>query len=566
MLKDFPLSYEEAIDWGWAEFEPYAQRLLECEISTNNLSEWVTDESRFLALIHELNGRLAVAVDQNTADQPAKHRLNRFREQVWSKTRHLMNQLERKLIDSSLTPPNYDIQLKCIRNNLEIFHPDNVDLEAEEKARRDQYENIRGNVRIEVNGRNYSVFDVLRMLHIERDRVKRESMYRNILAARTAVKEGYDTVWKGLFALRQQTARNAGVPDYRAYMWKKLNRHDYTPQDVTAFCEAIENVIVPVVANLRRQQAMVLGVDSLKPWDTTVEAQTSQPLSPYRDTEEWLQKSRVVFHRISPLFAEHFDTMQAESLLDLETRPGKSPWNYAEWLPASNRCYVFINGRGGNSDLFMLFHEFGHAVQWIEMSALPYLRQKILPNEIGEVASTTMELLACNHLTAFYAPEQAEIASHNHLTSMLTRWPFAAMVSLFQHWAYTNPEEGSDPAACDQYWLSLCKRFMPGIDYSGFEDDLRMQWREVFQVFVFPFYYIEYAFAQLGAVQIWQNYQRDPQGTIDRFRHAISRGHTVSVPEFYALAGAKFAVETATLKQAMGAIRKSLISEKSKTG
>jgi oligoendopeptidase F len=558
MLKDFPLSYEEAADWGWGEFEPYAQELLSREISTDNLTEWLTDQSQLLGMIHELNGRLSVAVDQNIDDQPAKDRLNRFREQVWTKTRHLMNQLEQKLIDTNLTPPGYEIQLKRIRSNLEIFHPDNVDLETQERSYRNQYEKVRGNIKFEVNGEKHSVYDVLRMLHIEPDRAKREFIYRKLLTARTAVKEDYDTIWKKLFSLRQQVARNAGVSDYRAYMWQKLNRHDYTPQDVITFCEAIENVIVPMVSHLRQQQVTALGVDSLKPWDKTVEVHSSQTLKPYQDTEEWLRKSRMLFNNISPIFAEHFSTMQAEGLLDLESRPNKSPWNYAEWLPASSRSFIFINGRGGNIDLFMLFHEFGHAVQLIEMSDLPFMRQKMLPDEISEVASTTMELIASDHLVVFYTPEQAQIVRHNYLNSLLTRWPFAAMGALFQHWAYTHPEEGANPAACDQYWLSLCERFMPGLDYSGFEDDLRMQWREIFQVFVFPFYYIEYAFAQLGAVQIWQNYQRDPQSTIDQFRHAISRGHTVSVPEFYALAGAKFAVDTETLKQSIEALQNAL--------
>ncbi len=558
MLKDFPLSYEQALDWGWAEFEPYAQELLAHEITTEDLSEWLAGESRFLALIHELNGRLAVAVDQNNDDKPAKDRLDRFREQVWSKTRHLMNQLERKLVDTNLTPPNYAIQLERIRSNIEIFHPDNVDLEVEERSFRDRYESIRRNIKIEVKGEVHSVFDVLRMLHIEPDRAKREFIYKNILTARTAVKDDYDTIWSELFALRQQIARNAGLTDYRAYMWKKLNRHDYTPQDVITFCEAIENVIVPILADLRQQQAMALGVERLKPWDKTIQAQSGLSLKPYQDTQEWLDKSRLVFNQISPIFAGHFDTMQTEGLLDLESRPAKSPWNYAERLPLSNRSFIFINGRGDIADLYMLFHEFGHAVQKIEMSALPYMRQKMLPEEISEVASTTMELLASEHITVFYPPEQAETVRKGHLANMLTRWPLAAMVALFQHWAYTHPEGGADPAACDQTWLTLCERFMPGIDYAGFEDDLRMQWREVFQVFAFPFYFIEYAFALLGAVQIWQNYQRDPHGSVERFRHAISRGHTVSIPEFYALAGAKFAVDTDTLRKAMGAIQKAL--------
>jgi oligoendopeptidase F len=342
-------------------------------------------------------------------------------------------------------------------------------------------------------------------------------------------------------------------------MWSKLNRHDYIPQDVIVFCDAIEEVIVPLVADLRQRQAADMGVDRLKPWDQTAAAQTSQTQKPYKDAQDWLRKSRTVFQQISPRFTEHFDTMQAEGLMDLESRPNKSPWNYAERLPASNRSFIFINGRGGDADLFMLFHEFGHAVHKIEMSALPYLRQKMLPEEISEVASTTMELLASDHLTAFYPPEQAEIVRYNYLSSMLTRWPSAAMGALFQHWAYTNPEEGSDPAACDRIWLALCERFMPGIDYSGFEDDLRMQWREIFQVFVFPFYLIEYAFAQLGAVQIWQNSRRDPRSAVDQFRHALSRGHTVSVPEFYALAGAKFAVDKLTLEKVTGAIENVLV-------
>ncbi len=559
MLKGFPYSFKEAVDWSWEKFAPFAQELLECEITTVNLNEWLSDESQFLELVYELNGRLAVAVDQNSADQSAKDRLYRFRDQVWSKTQHLMNQLEQKLIESNFTPPDYDIQLKRIQTNLEIFHPDNVDLEVEAKSYRAQYEAIQGKLKIEVYGENHSVFNVLRFLHIEPDRMKREFIYKKILSARTAVKEDYDTIWRKLFALRKQIARNAGLPDYRAYMWKKLNRQDYIPQDVITFCEAIEAVVVPVVAEIRKQQAAALGLNILKPWDKTVEMQSYQPLKPYHNTEEWLRKSRIVFNKISPRFADHFDTMQSEGLLDLESRPNKSPWNYAERLPASDRTFIFINGRGGNGDLFMLFHEFGHAVHMIEMSELPFMRQKMLPEEIGEVASTTMELLASEYLTIFYSPEQAQIVRHNHLTSMLLRWPFVAMAALFQHWVYTHPDAGADPASCDEQWLGLCNRFMPGIDNAGFEDDLRMQWREFLQVFVFPFYSIEYAFAQFGAVQIWQNYQTDPQRTISQFRHALSRGHTISIPEFYSIAGAKFRFDTETLKGGLEAIQRVLV-------
>ena len=171
-----------------------------------------------------------------------------------------------------------------------------------------------------------------------------------------------------------------------------------------------------------------------------------------------------------------------------------------------------------------------------------------------------MELLANQHLEIFYSPEHAQIVRHNHIIDMFYRWTFSAIVALFQHWAYTHPERGEDPDACDEFWLNLHDRFMPGIDYTCFEDDIRMQWREVFQIFVFPFYFIEYAFAQLGAVQIWQNYLQDPNQAIEQFQHALRRGHTVSVPEFYKLAGANFSIDTKILSAARDVMKKSLIN------
>jgi oligoendopeptidase F len=314
------------------------------------------------------------------------------------------------------------------------------------------------------------------------------------------------------------------------------------------------------MAQLRQQQADSMGVKMIKPWDKSIEIYPSVHLQPYQNVEEWLDKSREVFARISPVLVKHFDLQRSEGLMDLESRPNKSPWNYAEILPASSRTFIFINGRGGNADLFMLFHEFGHAVHQIEMSEIAYMRQRMLPEEMGEVASTTMELLACEHLDIFYPQEQAEVVRHNHLLSMILRWPFVAMIALFQHWAYTNPEQGANPVVCDEYWRSLHERFMPGIDYTGFKDDVYMEWREFMQVFVFPFYAIEYAFAQVGAVQIWQNYRTDPRGAMEQWLQALKRGHTINVPEFYKLAGAKFAVDAQVLQNVVDELKGALLS------
>ncbi|GHO63284.1 hypothetical protein KSC_021760 [Ktedonobacter sp. SOSP1-52] len=73
-------------------------------------------------------------------------------------------------------------------------------------------------------------------------------------------------------------------------------------------------------------------------------------------------------------------------------------------------------------------------------------------------------------------------------------------------------------------------------------------WQQTLHFFVVPFYYIEYAFAMIGALQVWRNYLHDPQSAIQRYRHALSFGATRPLPELYAAAGAKFTFDTATLQ------------------
>ena len=53
-------------------------------------------------------------------------------------------------------------------------------------------------------------------------------------------------------------------------------------------------------------------------------------------------------------------------------------------------------------------------------------------------------------------------------------------------------------------------------------------------------YYIEYGFAQLGAIAIWRNYRKDPEKTLQQYLDALKLGHTTTIPKFYETAGVKF--------------------------
>jgi oligoendopeptidase F len=173
-----------------------------------------------------------------------------------------------------------------------------------------------------------------------------------------------------------------------------------------------------------------------------------------------------------------------------------------------------------------------------------------------------MELLAGSHLEAsrggFYSAADAARARADNLEGLLLFWPYMAVVDAFQHWAYTYPGEADNPANCDAEWGAQWKRFMVGIDWSGLEAECVTGWQRKLHIHQFPFYYVDYGLAQLGAVQIWRNALADQAGALAAYRSALALGGTLPLPQLYVTAGARLAFDAVTLREAVELIEANL--------
>ena len=78
------------------------------------------------------------------------------------------------------------------------------------------------------------------------------------------------------------------------------------------------------------------------------------------------------------------------------------------------------------------------------------------------------------------------------------------------------------------------------IDHESYEHFLDYAWQRQLHLFEVPFYYIEYGFAQLGAVGVWKNYITKGQAAIDDYKAFLKLGNTKSIPNIYETAGVKF--------------------------
>ena len=85
------------------------------------------------------------------------------------------------------------------------------------------------------------------------------------------------------------------------------------------------------------------------------------------------------------------------------------------------------------------------------------------------------------------------------------------------------------------------------MDWSGLDKQRVARWYRQLHIFLYPFYYIEYGIAQLGALQVWRNSLHDQAQATESYRNALSLGATRPLPELFEAAGATLVFDTDTM-------------------
>jgi oligoendopeptidase F len=93
------------------------------------------------------------------------------------------------------------------------------------------------------------------------------------------------------------------------------------------------------------------------------------------------------------------------------------------------------------------------------------------------------------------------------------------------------------------------------INYSGLEQFVKRKWQIQLHLFEVPFYYIEYGFAQLGAIAMWRQYKQNRKKAVENYKNALGLGYTKTIPEIYKTAGIKFDFSPAYVKELMDFVK-----------
>jgi oligoendopeptidase F len=497
----------------------------------------------------------------DTTDKSLEAAFTFFCMEIQPKIQPYADALNKKLIQcpftNELDQKAYFTYLRSVKKSIELFREENISLQAELSVLQQQYGTIAGRMTITVDDKEYTLQQAAQFLESE-DRAKREGVYLKIQDRRLQDKQEMHDLFTSLIQKRHQVALNAGFENYRDYKFAELGRFDYTKEDCFKFHDAIKTHVLPIIDKIYERKKNKLGLTTLKPWDTEAEPTGTKPLRPFTDGQDLFNKSVSCFEQINPFFADCLKKMDALKHFDLESRQGKAPGGYNCPLAESGAPFIFMNAAGQMSDVTTMVHEVGHAIHSFLAHPLPLSAFKEYPMEIAEVASMSMELFTMNHWQAFFDNvHDLNRAQEHQLERTITIFPWIAIIDKFQHWVYENPNHSIDERT--QAWTTIAKEFSTNsIDYTGLDMYREIAWQRQLHLFEVPFYYIEYGIAQLGAIGMWMQYQKNPTLALENYMNALSLGGTKTLPELYQTAGISFDFSSSYVKTLMDFTRDEL--------
>ncbi len=535
------------------EYKKLTDRIESAEASADSAA-WVelySDWNALNSFVNSEGSRINHSLNQNMTDPEREDRDRYHREEVQPAADLGNSTLLKAVLTSkykTAIAERYGMHL------LEVFEvmqeplaPINIDLRVKVGDLSMQYDKIVSQGEVMIGGEMVTLSRARNLQSSENPELRKEAFIAQrewFLKHREELGKIYDAMTH----LRDQMGRNLGHTNFIPLGYKSMWRTDYGIEEAKKFRENIRKYVVPVQTALFKARAARLGVATLKPWDVGYDPAFTLP-SGIAPIDTQIEKAQRIFDQISPSLGQHFTRMRSEGLIDLENRKGKRAGAYCTSFPDEGRVAILCNSTGDSEDVGTLTHEMGHAFQGWESQAIEAIELQWPTSDACEIHSMGMEYLSLRYMTEFFEGSMADKFSRNRWRDGVEIICYIAVVDEFQHWVYEHPNATLDErdAAWDRIWDS----YKPGIDWSGCEQYKAARWYGQAHIFGSPFYYIDYAIAETGAMQIALMDAQNHEKTVEAYLKLCRIGGTMSVLNIFKSVGMRSPFDESLMKDLM---------------
>lgn len=359
---------------------------------------------------------------------------------------------------------------------------------------------------VEFKGEQIGNYGLLKIMQ-STDRVERKEAFEAWAKLYEGIAPTLEEVYDGLVKVRAGMAKKLGFNSFIPMGYLRRRRFDYTEKELEVFRKQVREVVVPAAAKLYERQKEALGIDTLYYYDESIASPSGNPV-PIGDKEYLVGEAQKMYRELSKESGEFFDFMMEYELFDLDSKHGKRAGGYCTTLPQYHAPFIFSNFNGTDADVNVLTHEAGHA--FAGFTAAKYQKTPELchsTSEINEIHSMSMELWTYPWMENFFG-DKAEEYRKEHLADALMKIPYMLCVDEYQHKVFENPEMTTMERRA--VWSGLEKIYMPWRNYAGNEFlESGAFWIKQQHIFLYPFYYVDYAMAQMGAFEFYTKMKED---------------------------------------------------------
>lgn len=458
-------------------------------------------------IIEEAGTMYVVAEIRNTANMKDEFYDNEMK--FYNKALPMLMPMLKKTVSALLKSPyrpemekKYGAQLfKSAEMQLKLLSLSVILPTVKENNLTTAYSKTAASCSVEFMGEKCNFYGLLRHMQSV-DREERKNAFNEWAKLYEGISPKLEEQYGKLVALRCSVAKKLGYDSYIDYVYLSRGRYDYTAKDAAVFREAVKKYITPLCDKMYKEQGERLGLEKLQWYDESLVFADGNA-SPLGTPEELIKKAGKMYADISPETKEFFEFMTKYELFDLVTRENKRLGGYCTALPSYKAPFIFSNFNGTSADVDVLTHEAGHAFQaYYASRKLPLMLISSSTSEINEIHSMTMEHFAYPYMESFFG-ENADKYRYAHFCYALKTVPYLVSVDEFQHRVFENPKSG--PADWRRFWKETEQKYMPWRSYDGnaFLESGGF-WMQKQHIFLYPFYYIDYALAQLCAFSIYK--------------------------------------------------------------
>lgn len=543
---------------SWSDLKSYFETLKNISLKTlPDLEKFIQDYSELMSVYREADARAYIDMTRFTNDESKIKRHEKFNTEISPEVQIQSNEIDKIIFHHSLfleLPDNrYAPFKRMLARDLKLYREENIELDKKLSLLGTEYNQVTGEITVNWDGKTLTIPQAQVYLK-DVDRGVRKKAWLNIQQVRLEKKDRVDGILNQMIHLRDQVARNAGYANYRDYKHDALHRFDYRTEDTLSFHESIKNHMRPLAKSILEKRIKNLKLaDTPRPWDLDAEPPGKKALRPFETSGELLEKTISVFHGLKPEFANNLRAMQKKGLFDLESRTNKAPGGYNYSLEVTGMPFIFMNAASKHRDVVTLMHEGGHAMHTFLAHHEPLIFYRDTPSEMAETASMSMELMTSRLWSEFYSGEDLVRARREHLEDIILFFPWCAIIDAFQHWMYTHPKHTTNER--DDKFLELVETIGANsglVDWDGLIHLRKNMWQAQLHIFEVPFYYIEYGIAQLGALQVYRNFVKDPEKGLDAYINGLKLGSSRPLPEVWDAMNIKFDFSEKMIGELMG--------------